>query len=441
MDMKIINIEKVRLNAKKDSVFVRIYLDEKSLAKFPMQIMYSKEDGFDKFVLDYSYERVKFSFHRIAQRIVPNVLSSIRNYDVSIGIAGLPRCVFEKYFLTPQRKFEFENRLFFYESNLSGEDLGKCIDCVDCVHDSVCNGISKGYLKKYKESVEPVFKSSSLRSFYEKTRDYLEDEEIAQLFNMCLDDFCSDERFGYKKIFFRDRISTGSDDFREGFYYSVMNSQFRFDLDMEFMERVLGEGFYQFKKYLSDVEFYTISFEVLSDGVLRKRLVIPLSNMDCSKTLEIFSLCGFEYDNLDKVNSVKIDLNSEPEVVEIEKDVGIVKPIDVKSMFGEYNIEQKKALFRFLNSMHKDIVCAKFKEKYEKGALVSRGFEVSLCENLIRMRALGVLFDMNLSYLEDREILGLWFEESEYSNEKFGFYYAPKLPKRKPEIEERTWEY
>ena len=439
--MEIINIERARLNTKKDGVFVRIYLDEKSLAKFPMQIMYSKEDGFNKFVLDYSYERVKFSFQRVAQRIVPNVLNSIRNYDVSIGISGLPRCVFEKYFLTPQRKFEFENRLFFYENNVNREDSQKCIDCIDCAYDNVCNGISKGYLKKYKEGVEPVFKSSSLRSFYEKIGGYLEDEKIAQLFNMCLDDFCSDERFGYKKIFFRDRISIGSDDFREGFYYSIVNSQFQFDESIEFMGSVLGKSFYQFKKYLSNISFYSIAFEILSDGVLRKRLVIPVSNLDCSEILEIFSLCRFEYDDLDKISSVKIDLNSEPKIVEIEKDVGIVKPIDVKSMFGEYDIEQKKALFRFLNSMHKDIVCAKFKEKYEKGALVSRGFEVSPCENLIRMRALGVLFDMNLSYLEDREILGLWFEESEYSNEKFGFYHAPKLPKREPEIEERTWEY
>ena len=242
--MEIVNIERARLNAKNDSVFVRIYLDDKSLSKFPMQIMYSKEDGFDKFVLDYSYERVKFSFHRVAQRIVPNILNSIRNYDVSIGIAGLPRCVFEMYFLTPKRKFEFENRLFFYEDNSNREDSQKCIDCVDCTYDSVCNGISKGYLKKYKEGVEPVFKSSSLRSYYERIGDYLEDEEIVRLFNMCLDNFCSDERFGYKKIYFRDRISTGSDDFREGFYYSIINSQFRFDEDTEFMESVFWEEFF-----------------------------------------------------------------------------------------------------------------------------------------------------------------------------------------------------
>ncbi len=441
MDLEIVNIERARLNAKNDSVFVRIYLDDKSLSKFPMQIMYSKEDGFDKFVLDYSYERVKFSFHRVAQRIVPNVLNSIRNYDVSIGIAGLPRCVFEMYFLTPKRKFEFENRLFFYEDNSNREDSQKCIDCVDCTYDSVCDGISKGYLEKYKECVEPVFKSSSLRSYYEKIGDYLEDEEIVRLFNMCLDDFCSDERFGYKKIYFRDRISTGSDDFREGFYYSIFNSRFQFDEGMEFLESVFGGNIYQFKKYLSDVAFYTIAFEILSDGILRKRLIIPVSNMDCSEILEIFSLCRFEYDGLDKVSSIKIDLSNEPEIVEVARDMDIVKPMGVKSMFSEYDIEQKKALFRFLNSMHKDIVCAKFKERYENGVLVSRGFEVSPCENLIRMRALGVLFDMNLSHLENREILDIWFEESEYSNEKFGFYYAPRLPKREPEIEERAWKY
>ena len=441
MDMEIVNIERARLNAKKDSVFVRIYLDDKSLAKFPMQIMYSKEDGFDKFVLDYSYERVKFSFHRIAQRIVPNVLNSIRNYNVSIGIAGLPRCVFEMYFLTPKRKFEFENRLFFYEDNSNREDSQKCIDCVDCAYDSVCDGISKGYLKKYKEGVEPVFKSSSLRSYYERIGDYLEDEGIVRLFNMCLDDFCSDERFGYKKIYFRDRISTGSDDFREGFYYSIINSQFSFDEDMEFMVSVFGKSFYEFKKYLSNVTFYTTAFEILSDCVLRKKLIIPVSNMDCSEILEIFSLCGFKYSNLDGLSSIKIDLSNEPEIVEITKEVSTVKPMSVKSMFSDYDIEQKKALFRFLNSMHKDIICAKFKEKYENGVLVSRGFEVSPYENLIRMRTLGVLFDKNLSHLEDKEILDIWFEESEYSNEKFGFYYAPRLPKREPEIEERTWEY
>ena len=163
--------------------------------------------------------------------------------------------------------------------------------------------------------------------------------------------------------------------------------------------------------------------------------------MDCSKILEIFSLCGFEYDDLDKISSIKIDLSNEPEVVEITKDVDIIKPVRVKSMFSDYDIEQKKALFRFLNSMHKDIVCAKFKEKYENGVLVSRGFEVSPYKNLIRMRTLGVLFDKNLSHLEDKEILDIWFEESEYSNEKFGFYYTSRLPKREPEIEKRTWKY
>lgn len=438
MELEIIESCDVKHTTQTQNSFIKINLESNTLSKFPMQILYYKEQGFKNFILEYKYDKISHSFERISQRILSNISNIIKSHEVKIGLSGFPKCVFEQYFKTPELNWEFENSYFFLKGTLDTIENEKCLDCEDCTLKNTCLGISSQYLKKFKEQVEPIVCNKYLEKYYSKFGEYLEDEELKKNYFICLQNFCEEKDTNNKKIYFRERISSGSDEFREGFYYQIENSKKLFEENYEFVKDSTFESIELLKKYIEKSSIITLGFEILSDSVLRKKIEINTRTLHEDEVNSLFNISNFEYNGkIHNFDTIKLEIEkNQINIVEVSQKIDKIKPLEVKSLFREHPIEQKKQFFRFLNSMHKDILNSSYKEKFELGILVSKGFETSPKTNLLRLRALSVLFSKDLNFLMEKEIKTLWFEISEFQNEKNGFVYAPKLPRRLPEEEE-----
>jgi hypothetical protein len=443
MQLNIIDEKKIKSSDSKDT-YIKINIEPNSLSKFPMQIMYYCERGFRNFILVYSNENAKYSFDKIAVRILSNIFDIIEKEEVKIGLGGFARCIFNQYFLKEDIKFKYEDKFFYhdyYYENVE-EDFEQTLDCIDCKLNQTCPGIYKKYVKKYREEIAPIYNNLDLKEYYDKIFENLHDNRIKEKFELCINDYYENNYLDERKLFLKERISKGSDELKEGFFYNITNSKKDTEEIINLIDKITSKDTAKIKKYLEKSGHFLISFEVLTDDLLRSKVEIGTSNLNKEEIEELFDICNFTLnEDISDIDFIKIQLNENAfEIVELGRNICIISSVETKVIFKNYDLEQKRMFLKFLNSMHKDIKNAKLRYKYEHSILVSTAFETTLKENTLKLRLLGVLFTDRLNHLFEKKMLNLWFEIYEFQNEKYGFNQMPKLPKRYPEIEERVYD-
>ena len=440
--MNIIDEKKLKNSDPKDT-YIKLIITPDCLSRFPMQIMYYKERGFTNFILAYLNENSKYNFEKLAIRILPNIHDTIEKENVNIGLSGFPRCVFDQYFLKDELKYKFENKFFYHKDcEECEEEYEKTLDCIDCKLNDSCSGMYKKHLKKYKEEILPIYNHCDLKCYYEKMLEYLSNETIKEKFEICLNDYINDENINHKKLFTKERISSGSDEIKEGFSYQIINCENQIENNIQFLSDITNQNLDEIKQYLMESGFITISFELTSDDKIKYRLEFDTSKIEVEKLENLFDKCNFtKPEEIKKIDSIKIQINDDntSEIIELGTNYETLSSEQVKDIFKTYELQQKRMLLKFLNSMHKDIKNCKVKYGFEHSIQISTRFETTLKENTLKLRLLFVLFDARLIHLLEKKILNLWFEVFEFQNEKYGFNHMPKLPKRMPEFEEKRY--
>jgi len=430
--MKVIDIEKVKKSDNKDEVFVAVVLDDSNISKISMKVLYMVESGYKNFLFDFESPGLTLTVDRILAKVQKQIFALVNSHQIKVAIKGFSECVFNRKFLHCGLRYDFGDKIFYY--NPTDEIETKCDEFI-CMDDCCGDGFVNHYERMPEYTIED-YKISLEQEFEGFWNPNLKD--VAQL---CLDDYLENSSYTSRKIFFREIISSGSDDFREGFQYRIFNEPAKFKSIFKFLRKVLGPNVERYKSYLERSTNFVLSFEVRANDVMMARLFFSLNRIPKPEVEDLFFGLNIVLDNLTQVYGVDLDFTSEVAVHEIYYAYDKLDAFKAKRFFDKYDLDSKLLLFKFLNSTTKDLKNILLRDTYEDEILVSRKLDVGCAENLIKVKSIGILYSLNVGHLLTKDVSTILLEVSQFSPVKIIFNYSPALPIRLPlEVEEELEE-
>lgn len=428
--MRVIDIEKAKNSDRCEDIFLSIVLSDDNIRKVSMKVLYMIERGFSNFLFDFESAGLTLEIDRILFKVQNQIFALVNSHEIKIAIKGFSKCVFNRKFLPAHMRYDFASKILYYDS--TDEINTKCDEFI-CFKD--CDG--EGFVNSYEEMPEYTIEDHENLILEEFAGFW--NENLKEASEICLKDYLENSKFSSRKIFFRERISHGSDDFREGFFYRIFNEPDKFEEIYDFMRYFLGPKLEMYKEVLKKSTNFVLTFEVQADDKLRKRLFFSTTRSKNYVEDLLFSF-NVTSPNLERIYGLDIDFTDGPQLYEIHYVYEKMDAFKIKRFFDRYELESKLLLFKFLNSTTKDLTNILIRDTYENGMLVSKKLDVGCCENLIKVKRMGILFGLNVGHLMEKETSTIILEVSEFSPVKIIFNYSPSLPIRIPLIVENTEE-
>jgi len=422
--IKTVPIDKAKKCHIDDDIYLNFILDDTNLTKISMKILYLIEMGFKNFLLDFELGNITISTDRVLVKTRKQIFSLVNSHKINIKIKGFSKCVFYRKFMPANLTYDFSKFIQLVESEKNLDDI-KCSNLM-CLADCV----DKVKVNKYEKI--PDYASSDIIETYENKFQDFWNAELIDISKKCLLDYIENSNYESRKIFFRERISLGSDDFKEGFNYRIFNSPEHFEEIFKFMVDIYGPRLETFKDFLKRSSSFTLGFEVLSDNVLRKNIFFSTTKFKKAELENILFNLDISLKSLENIYGVNLDLTDSISLKEIFYFHEEIDPFSGKRFFDQFDLESKMPAFKYLNSTTKPIKNILIRDEYKNEEFVTRKLDVGCSENLIKIKSIGVLFQTNVSHIVDEEMSSLILEVSKYAPAKVIFNYSPSLPIRIP---------
>jgi hypothetical protein len=389
-----------------------------------MKILYLIEMGFKNFLIDFESGNITISTDRVLVKTRKQIFSLVNSHKINILIKGFSNCLFYRKFMPANLCFDFSKYIKLIPSDKNCDDI-KCshlICLVDCV--------DKVKVNKY-EKIPDYGDSDVVETYENKFQDFW-NPDLIDISKKCLIDYIENSKFESRKIFFRERISLGSDDFKEGFNYRIFNKPDQFEEIYSFMKEIYGSRLDRFKDYLKKSVSFTLGFEVLSDDVFKKNIFFSTAKFPKSDVENLLFNLDISLKSLDNVYGVNLDLTDGTCLKEIFYFHEEIDAFKGKRFFDQFDLEAKMPAFKYLNSTTKPIRNILIRDEYKNEKFVARKLDVGCSENLIKTKSIGVLFHTSVAHIIDEDMSSLILEVSKYAPAKVIFNYSPSLPVRIP---------
>jgi hypothetical protein len=429
--IKTVPIDKAKKPDIADDIYLHLVLDDTNLTKISMKILYLIEIGFKNFLIDFKSGNITISTDRVLVKTRKQIFSLVNSHKVNILIKGFTPCVFYRKFMPANLSYDFSKYINLIPSESDTEEI-KCSHLI-CLADCV----DKVKVNKYEKI--PDYGNTDVIETYENKFQEFWNPELIDISKKCLLDYIENSKFESRKIFFRERISLGSDDFKEGFNYRIFNNPKQFEKIYSFMKEIYGSRLDRFKDYLKKSVSFTLGFEVLSDNVLKKNIFFSTAKFPKADVENLLFNLDISLKSLDNVYGVNVDLTDGTSLKEVFYFHEEIDAFKGKRFFDQFDLESKMPAFKYLNSTTKPIRNVLVRDEYKNEEFVARKLDVGCCENLIKTKSIGVLFQTNVTHIVDEDMSSLILEVSKYAPAKIIFNYSPSLPIRIP-LEKEEYE-
>lgn len=431
-EIKIIDVCKLKKMSDITDEYLRFDLNIHNINKILLQLLYYTEHGIKKFVLNYDFNNINLPASKVIQKLNINKLYKlVKNYDVSVGFEGFPRCIYEKDVLRPGLRWYFEKNIFYLEAQFKpcNRQL-KLKRCEKCINIFECNGVCEDYVDRFGDSeFNALVSNKDLYNLNIVEIEKFNCEELKSIARRILDDFKQDEYYMRKKfVFVTSFPKTYEDSSKERFVYYIYNRED----DFEKTFHMLGEFFdlkilNDMKEYIKEASQIVISFGLMGDDKIRKTFYFTANDLNEKKFLSLTRKIpvSFERENL---WGVGVDFKEESMSYKFYYDHEYVTTKDIKIFLEDINLENKRMALKFANSLIKPLNNVLFDYKYKDGKVYSKRIDISLQYNNFRFNQFTLLFSLNMANLADKELYTLSLEVSNDKMEKINFYYSVKLP-------------
>lgn len=434
--MKIESITDAKSVSDVSSVILKIDLNIDNLNRFPMEILYYKEQGFRNFMLHYSFANLNLPMSKVVEKIKDNIIKIVKNYGINLYVSGIQRCLFERDILHPSLRRDFEDKIFFYET-ANGEEMEheKKYSCGFCMFNDVCTGISCKYLEKYQGSeFLPLISNKDMQEEYEEEIGRFSDTRLKEVADEIFTDFLADEYFKRKRfVFVRSFPMTSDESYTQRFVYYIYNREDDFEQNFALMRRYFTHSLIEdLESYLRQTNQMVMSFAIMGDGTFRKSMYFSVEDLSVDEIGKLNEVLSLEIE--DDYSGVGLDfVDDELNGIKTYTRYFSMKNSEVKQFFSEYDIESKKCLFNFLNSCTKPINEILLDKKIKAGKFFSKRIDISMQYNSFKLYQLSNMFRINIDFLKDKDPYTLSFEVREGRPEKINFYYALRKEIIEPE--------
>lgn len=422
--IKTVPIDKAKKCDIADNTYLTLILDDTNLTKISMKILYLLERGFKNYLIDFESGNITISTDRVLVKTRKQIFALVNSHRINVIIKGFSQCVFHRKFMPANLTYDFAKYIKLIPSEMEKDDIFcnhlMCLsDCVDKVK-----------VNKYEQI--PTYCSENIKEKYETRFDDFWNPELIEISEKCLSDYFKNSKFDSRKIFFRERISLGSDDFKEGFNYRIFNNPEYFEEIFEFIESIYGPRALAFKQYLKKSPSFTLGFEVLSDNKLHKNLFFSTTKFNKTEIENILFSLNMDTNQSRNLYGLNLDLSEDISLKEIFYFYEEIDAFKGKRLFDSFELESKMPLFKYLNSTTKGLRNVLIRDQYDNGRLVSKKLDVGCSENLVKVKSIGVLFKTNISHIIEEQMSSLILEVSKFAPAKIIFNYSPQLPIRIP---------
>lgn len=437
--MRVVSFENVKDGFDKVEDYLRIDMTEENIAKVSFLILYYKEHGYKNFLLNYNFEFINMNFKRLFTKLkIENILRLVEEYGFKIAFCGLPSCIFERNILKPNDRWKFEDKIKFMPScEFCESETMKGEHCSDCMNGSFCNGFSKKYFDNYGcDDFEPLTKNIDLEILHIDEIAKFKSEAVKFYAGKILEDFVKDKYFMRKRfVFLNSYPRDDPTNFSDKFVYHIFNRNDDFEETYSFLQDFFEKDFLKsIKEYMLGSSQITISLGMTNDDILKKTIYLSLDGINESQREEFFRFFDIKVQG-NNVWCVGFDFRNDLVGYKVCYKEDSVSSIDLKRFVHEINLDSKKNLMRFSNSLIKPLNNVLYDFKYRQGELMSKRINVSLENNNFRLNQLALLFKIPMAFYDDKELLNLSFDMSEGEIETINLYYSLKLP----EEEERDY--
>ncbi|NQZ85344.1 MAG: hypothetical protein HRU03_06510 [Nanoarchaeales archaeon] len=422
--IKTVPIDKAKKCDIADDIYLNLILEDSNLTKISMKILYLIEMGFKNFLIDFELGDITISTGRVLVKTRKQIFSLVNSHKINILIKGFSQCVFNRRFMPANLGFDFSNYIKLIPTERNKDDINCshliCLaDCVDRVK-----------INKYEQI--PLYGDSDIIKTYENKFQEFWNKDLIDISKKCLLDYIENSAFESRKIFFRERISIGSDDFKEGFNYRIFNKPESFEEIYKFMREIYGARLDRFKDFLKQSSSFTLGFEILADNVLQKSIFFSTIKFPKSDVENILFNLDISLKSLDNIYGVNLNLTDGTALKEVFYFYEEIDSFKGKRFFDRFDLEAKMPAFKYLNSTTKPIKNILVRDEYKDEEFVSRKLDIGCGENLIKTKSIGVLFKTSVAHIMDEDMSSLILEVSKYAPTKIIFNYSPSLPIRIP---------
>lgn len=419
-------VESDKLREVKDvmDVCVKIPLTNDNELKFPMEILYYKEQGFTKFMLEYEFNFLK-PFEKTIVKIKEPIYNLVKNHNIEIYVSGFPKCIFEKGLLEPQIKWKYEEKIIFHQDkNFETEKYIKPHTCEMCVHYDTCKGL-KEEIYDPKGKLDPLLSNLKKSEVIEVDIKQFLTGELLPITEALLENYKADKTFGNKQIYFGSSILKSSNKVDEVVYY-INNNSDRFENIFDLIcELFKTPDIEILKEHLQLSPHITLKFWENENLEIEKSIYLTLLKHKEEDIIQLSNTFGFEIDNVSNLEGVKFGFEDEMlTYCEVIYHHELIKNDQVKVEFKDYELESKRWLLKFLNSTIKPIREVTIANKYRFNKLVGKRFDTVIEENNFKLNSLGVLFGKSVMPFNNCKPYSLSFRISNENSEVIKIYFS-----------------
>ena len=412
---------------KKEIELIQLNVD--NLTKFPMEILYHIQNGKKDFIIEYDYERLKLPLSKIADKITPLLLKTVQNYEITVGVKGFPRAIFEKKILRPNLRWYYENKVYFVDFS----------DKETYFNDEF--QVPQEYMDKFGEKeIEPLVYNDELAELYEEEFEKFENEEIKRTSSLVLDDFSKDKFYKRKRIVLLKTLPRKVDEgYKERFVYYIYNRLDDFEKTFTLLNDIIQEAkLKELKEFLEKANEIVVSVALMNNDRIRKTLYFYTAELNSEEYKKLQSIVDLEFDT-ENLGGIGIDFYDDTFNIKTYYKYDDIKPNEIKEFISDYPLVNKRKILPVLNSCTKSLKHVLLDYKYKNGEIFSKRIDISMQYNIFKLHQLSNIFSEGLAILEDKEIYTISFEVSKDHTEKINFYYALKPKPEEEEIEQNNY--
>lgn len=403
-----------------------ISLTVDNLAKFPMEILYYKEQGHNVFLLEYSFETLKLPITRVATKIRGPLFKMLQNYDIVIYVKGFPQCVYERILIKPHQKWYFDHKVKFLMTDF-GEDYHEEFQ------------VPHSYLEKFGENeLAPLVTNKELAEEYEPEIEGFENTELKDYAYKVLDDYKKDPYYLRKRIVFvKSFPRSNSESYKERFVYYINNRRDDLKETIRLLESLYAiKNIEQYYPYLEKSNEIALSFAVMSNDEMRKSFYFYVGDLSDEELTQLARDLEITFDPAMQPGGIGVDIvDGEKKDVKIYYKYDIATKEKIKEFIKEFPIENKRKLMGILNSCTKPLNRILLDIKVRDGKMVSKRIDISMQFNSFKLHQLAHVLQENLSFLQDKELFTMSFELKMDEPQKTNFYYGLKIPEPEEDFE------
>ena len=426
-------------------------------SKISLQILYHLEYGVKTFILNYNCDLTDVSLDCASVKINMNsIFNMVKQYDLKLLFSGFPRCVFEKFILRPDLRWYFEKNIRFLnckEGSYENKDDCMGIDCKfvkkdsceQCLFYEKCDGVPEKYLEKFPMTkLNPLFSNQTLYELNTPIVESWNNLEIKEIAKEVLEDFKNETLYMRKKIIFSQGYPLTTTNVKESFDYYIYNRAEDFDETYELLSNFYDKDLlFKIKDCLKNTNLIIVKFFVDEDTqLLNKYLYVKINDFNLEELDNLSKILNLDFDYKD-VWGIGMNLTfKERSYYRVVYDYEKLSSVEIKDFVTDLKLTNKMPVLKFANSILKPLCNVMLIKEVVDNKVVSKSISVSLEHNFLRLRQLGILFNINTSFYDDKKVYYFILNASNERDVKISFEYSPRpILEEEEELQESKYKY